>query len=87
MKYDQKWMNEIANDLENYLDIIDSYVIIEGITKDEYENAKNTVKKLIKKLRKGKGDDVFDKERYLELQSEGKIWYENIIIYIIPKRF
>ena len=43
------------------------------ITEEEYEDAVKTVKKLIKKLRKGKGDDVFDKERYLEVMREGKL--------------
>ena len=72
-KYDQKTMDYIADSLESYLDIITSYVIIEGITEEEYEDAVKTVKKLIKKLRKGKGDDVFDKERYLEVMREGKL--------------
>ena len=73
MEYDKKLMKSMADNLENYLDIIDNYVIIEGITKDEYDDAMKTVKKLIKKLRKGKGDEVFDKERYLELVSSGKL--------------
>lgn len=73
MKYDKKLMERMADDFENYLDIIDSYVIIEGITKEEYDEAVKTVRKLIKKLRKGKGDDVFNKERYLELLKDGKL--------------
>ena len=72
-KYDQKTMDYIADSLESYLDIITSYVIIEGITEEEYEDAVKTVKKLIKKFRKGKGDDVYDKERYLEVMREGKL--------------
>lgn len=73
MKYDKKLMNNMADDLENYLDIIDSYIIIEGITEEEYEESMKTVRKLIKKLRKGKGDEVFDKERYLELLKDDKL--------------
>ncbi len=73
MEYDKKLMKAMADNLENYLNIIDSYVIIEGITKDEYDDAVKTVKKLIKKLRKGKGDDVFDKERYRELMNSGRL--------------
>lgn len=73
MKYDQELMNKMANDLENYIELIDSYVIIEGITKEEYDESIKTVKKLIKKLKKGKGDEVFDKERYLELYNSGRI--------------
>lgn len=73
MKYDQKVLDKIADSLEAYLDIITNYVIIEGITKDEYDESVKTVKKLIKKLRKGKGDEVFDKERYLEALRENRL--------------
>ena len=71
MKYDQKLMNAMADDLENYLDIIDRYVIIDGITEEEYNESVKTVKKLIKNLRKGNGDKVFNKERYIELKTQG----------------
>ena len=73
MKYDKKLMNRMADDLENYIDIIESYIIIEGITEEEYEESLKTVRKLIKKLRKGKGDEVFDKDRYLELLKDDKL--------------
>lgn len=73
VKYDQKVLDKMADSLEAYLDIITSYVIIEGITKDEYDESVKTVKKLIKKLRKGKGDEVFDKERYLEALRENRL--------------
>ena len=73
MKYDKKLMNRMADDLENYIDIIESYIIIEGITEEEYEESLKTVRKLIKKLRKGMGDEVFDKDRYLELLKDDKL--------------
>lgn len=73
MKYDQKVLDSMADSLESYLDIITSYVIIEGITKDEYDESVKTVRKLIKKLRKGKGDEVFDKERYSEALKEERL--------------
>ena len=73
VKYDQKVLDKMADSLKAYLDIITSYVIIEGITKDEYDESVKTVKKLIKKLRKGKGDEVFDKERYLEALRENRL--------------
>ena len=60
MRYNQDLMNDMADNLENYLSIVDRYIIIEGLSKEEYDDAVKTVKKLIKKLRKGKGDDVFD---------------------------
>ena len=73
MKYDKKLMNRMADDLENYIDIIESYIIIEAITEEEYEESLKTVRKLIKKLRKGMGDEVFDKDRYLELLKDDKL--------------
>ena len=72
-EYDQEIMNRMADNLENYLDIIENYVIIEGITEEEYEKSIKTVKKLIKKLRKGKGEEVFDEERYMELLESGRL--------------
>lgn len=72
MKYDKKMMKRMAEDLENYLEIIENYVIIDGLSKEEYDDAVKTVKKLIKKLKKGKGDEVFDKERYIELMTNGR---------------
>lgn len=70
MRYNQDLMNDMADNLENYLSIVDRYIIIEGLSKEEYDDAVKTVKKLIKKLRKGKGDDVFDEERYRDLIRE-----------------
>jgi hypothetical protein len=73
MKYDQAMMTKMAENLENYLDIIDNYVIIEGLSKEDYDQAVKTVKKLIKKLKKGKGDEVFDSERYIDLLESGHL--------------
>lgn len=73
MKYNQKLMDKMADNLENYLEIVTNYVIIEGLTKEEYDSSVKTVKKLIKKLRKGKGDEIFDKGRYIELLESGRL--------------
>ena len=75
---DKKLMKSMAENLENYLDLIENYIIIKGLTKDEYDNAVKTVRKLIKKLKKGKGDDVFDEERFLELKENGKLDYRGL---------
>ena len=58
MEYDKAKMKKMADNLEQYIELIDNYVIIEGLTKEEYDDAVNTVKKLIKKLRKGKGEKM-----------------------------
>ena len=73
MKYSEKIMDDMAYNLKNYLDIIESFTLIEGLSEEEYNDAVKTVRKLIKKLEKHKGDDVFDKERYIELLEAGKL--------------
>lgn len=73
MKYSEKLMDNMAYNLKNYLDIIESFTLIEGLSEEEYNDAVKTVRKLIKKLEKHKGDDVFDKERYIELLEAGKL--------------
>lgn len=73
MKYSEKLMDDMAYNLKNYLDIIESFTLIEGLSEEEYNDAIKTVRKLIKKLEKHKGDDVFDKERYIELLEAGKL--------------
>lgn len=72
MEYDKELMSKMADNLESYLNIIESYVIIEGITEEEYNDAVKKIKKLIKKLRKGKGDEVFNRDRYIELMESGR---------------
>ena len=46
-------MSDIADSLEGYIDYIETFVIFSGITEKEWEKNIKTVKKLIKKLRKG----------------------------------
>lgn len=80
MKYDKKLMDRMADDLENYLEIVDKYIIIEGLSPEDYKKARKKVKKLIKHLRKGEGDKVFDKERYeayIENNSQFDTWWDN----------
>lgn len=49
----REMMEEQADNLENYLNIVENYIIIKGITKKEKEKAVKKVRKLIKKLREG----------------------------------
>lgn len=50
---DPHTMKQMAESLEEYLSVIENYVIINGLTEKEYDKAVETVKKLIKKLKKG----------------------------------
>lgn len=47
-----KEMEEMAENLERYINDYDRYIIKEGVSKEDYTKARKTVKKLIKKLRK-----------------------------------
>lgn len=67
--YDQKELDDIANCLEEYLELFDTFIIREGTDADEYKKAKKTIRKAIKDLRSGNGDDVFDKDRYEEMME------------------
>lgn len=51
--HDKEFMKGMANALEDYLYALEEYIIIDGITEEEYDKAIETLKKLIKKLRKG----------------------------------
>ena len=61
-----KQAQEYADSLEQYLDQIQTKMILYGVTKEEQKEAEKTVRKLIKKLRKGKLDEVYDMDRYTE---------------------
>ena len=50
---DPHTMKQMAESLEEYLSVLENYVIINGLTEKEYDKAVETVKKLIKKLKKG----------------------------------
>lgn len=46
-------MKLMADAIENYVDVLEEYIIVDGITEEEYKDAIKTVRKLIKKLRDG----------------------------------
>lgn len=66
-------MDAMADNYKAYLDIIDSFIIIEGISQEEYDDARKKVKKLIKYLREGKAEKVFSKKRYREALVNGDL--------------
>ena len=53
-----KMMKDMAEGLEAYIDYL-SYMIMEGIAEDEFKDAIDQVKKLIKNLKKG-DPDIFN---------------------------
>lgn len=55
-------MKRIADCLEEYLFLIDDFVIFEDLTDKEYEEAVAVIRKLIKHLRKGEADKVYVKD-------------------------
>ena len=72
---EQGLMNDVADTLENYLDIASNYLIIEDISYQEKERAMKIVKKAIKKLREGDPSAVWDS---FDLYSEEVLaWRES----------
>lgn len=67
---ERETMKRWANNLESYLEILDTKMIIEGITQEQYDTAKKECKKLIKQLKKGKSK-ALDVETYYTLKEEG----------------
>ena len=56
-------IKEMIQSLKDYLEIVDNYLIIQGLSQKEYEKSIKKVKQLIKKLEKGEYEDVFDESR------------------------
>lgn len=67
---DRKIMDRYADNLEDYLDILDTKLIIEGLTQEQYDESVKMFKDLIKKLRKGKSKSL-DVEAFYEMKEAG----------------
>lgn len=65
-EYDMKLFKQYADNLERYLDAVNTFMIIETDV-DEYKKSVKTIKKLIKKLRQGDGDAIINQEAYDEI--------------------
>lgn len=59
-------LDKLADSMEEYVNVIERYVIIDGITEDEKKKYIKTIRKAIKKIRKGEYEDVISKKRYHE---------------------
>lgn len=68
LKYDQKVMDNYATNLEQFLNL-QRYIVITGLSQDEYDKSIKVIKKAISNLRKGKGKKVFNQERYMEVNG------------------
>lgn len=53
----QKSRDYIADNLEAYLDAMDTFIVVTNIDKEEYDEAVHKIRKLIKKLRDKKLSD------------------------------
>lgn len=60
-------MLEDADCYESYLDTIETYCIIKNLSPKKYKKAVQKIRKMIKYLREGKGDKVYNTERYNEI--------------------
>ena len=66
----------IADSLEEFLNLLDFLIIVDNVSKEDYDRSVKAANKVIKKLKKGKGDNLFDPEmasRYSDmLEQEAK---------------
>ena len=69
--YSQQKNDEIANQLEAYVEAVEDLFILEGKKESEVKDAIKTVKKACKNLREGRPEKVFDEERYAEVFDVG----------------
>lgn len=60
----QKYYDQIADDLENYLKMMKRYFIIKHLSRKQYKKDVKTVKKAIRKLRNGNADEVLNMQRF-----------------------
>jgi uncharacterized protein YheU (UPF0270 family) len=77
--YDQKVLDRIADSLEEYINLFDQFIIRDGTDEKEYKKAMKIIRKAIKNLREGNGDEVFDSERYQEMMErmENNVGYRD----------
>ena len=69
---DRKIMKAMAKNFKEFLDIVDSKLIIEGITQDQYDDARKQIKKLINELKKGY-ENALDLEKYYQMKESGML--------------
>ena len=66
----RKMMKKMAKNLNQYINCVTQYTIIEGVTEEEFKKALKKAKKLIKKLNDG-DPSVFNVERFNEIVDSG----------------
>lgn len=64
--FDKERNKKMANLIEEYCKMVNSYFIIDGIKVKDIKDAQKTVEKAIKNLRKNRGDKVYNEERFYE---------------------
>ena len=77
LMYDSKRNNELADNLENYVDTITSLFILDWMDVDKIKKAKKVVKKAVKNLRNGHPEKVFNEERFEDFIINGREFYED----------
>ena len=64
--YDKTSLKAMGNQLNEYVNEIDKFVIKEEMSEESYQKAIKQVKKLVKKLKRGEVDKVFESEEMYE---------------------
>ena len=75
-------LDELADQIENYMNHMDKFVFVEGITDKEYQKIEKAVKKAVKRLRKRRDlHKVFNIEKFEECCREDPSFAHEYLIY------
>ena len=58
-----------AENFEGYLNTVKYFAILKNVSPEKYKKSVKRIEKMIQLLREGKGDKVYNKERYEEYQE------------------
>ena len=68
--YNKKHNKMVADCLEEYIDIVEKYCILEGKKKADVKKAEKIIMKAVKDLRNNKPENVYDEERFYKVMNE-----------------
>lgn len=73
----ERALNYIADSIQGYVDLVQISMILNDVTPEEYDKAMKTIKKTVKKLKKGDTKGIFDNEVLSHFADRIEIEAEN----------
>lgn len=75
-------LDELADQIENFMNHMDKFVFVEGITEKEYKKIEKATQKAVKRLRKRKNlEKVINAEKLEECCREDPSFANDYLIY------